>query len=442
MSPRRFSAHVLAIFALSSLVLPGDLAAQEIPSAPPITISHTPAPTCLLNTLGSTVSKGANIERDINGAIWISYFEARDGIGSNVKQMDTYRTDVLLDFYLDGKKVKMPKGSEWRYSGRATFTHVRGHFAPDAKLEKALRGAETLSIRYKKAEIATITLTGLNDAMPVGGACPATTMTSRGMEAQEGRYGPNRPNPILPEPNAGMCEFAAVDTKAFKALRIGGTARERKNMTLRLVGPFNGPIDANGHYWLPEDGGMQLLVDGKAITLEDGAISGQSEGANFAQVAVTFSDGDPVFAALKKAKSITIRIGKSEVFVYSLPKKHTFFAESAACFQPTRDSIVANATPRRTLSPMGNPGNWVPPIAYPRGPLRNGVEGVTGFTLTVDKYGYAEECTVTATSGNWDLDEATCKNLMMRARFNPKVDANGQLQRSTYRNRVRWQIPD
>ena len=443
MSPRRISVHVLAVTALSSLILPS-VAAQDAPSTQPITISPTPAPTCKLDAIPVTALQGkigATIERDASGATWIDYFVLRDEGAAKAYEVTAYRGDVPLDFYLSGKKVKPPKGTYWQYSGRPARTKLVLYFPPDAKWDRALRSAGTLTVRHKKAEVAAMPLVGFKDAMPIEGPCPEITRTGNYATKTEASLGPNRPSPILREPLAALCEFSATDAKAVKALRIGGTARERKNMTLRLVGPFNGPIDANGYFWLPEDKGMQFLVDGNVFALPDDAIMGRSDGANLAQVAVTFSDSDPLFTALKKAKTVAVRVGKSEVYRYTLPKKHSLFADSAACFQVERDAIMANATPRRALSPKGNPGTWVPQSAYPRRALRDGVQGTVSFTLQVDKYGFVEECMVTASSGDPDLDAAACNNLMKRARFNPKVDANGQLQRSTYANRVRWVIP-
>lgn len=92
------------------------------------------------------------------------------------------------------------------------------------------------------------------------------------------------------------------------------------------------------------------------------------------------------------------------------------------------------------LKPKGNPGSWVPQSAYPRGPLRDGVEGTVGFTLSVGPDGRPTNCSVTSSSGNGELDAAACSNLMKRAKFDPKME-NGQAVASSYSNRVRWVIP-
>lgn len=94
----------------------------------------------------------------------------------------------------------------------------------------------------------------------------------------------------------------------------------------------------------------------------------------------------------------------------------------------------------RALTAQGNPGNWVPQTAYPRGPLRDGIEGTVGFTLSVGADGRPTGCQVTSSSGNGELDSAACSNLMKRAKFKPKLE-NGTAVPSSYSNRVRWVIP-
>ncbi|WP_338467141.1 energy transducer TonB [Novosphingobium sp. ZN18A2] len=95
-------------------------------------------------------------------------------------------------------------------------------------------------------------------------------------------------------------------------------------------------------------------------------------------------------------------------------------------------------TPFRT---RGNPGNWVTPNDYPSRALREEREGTTGFRLDFDTDGRPTNCTVTKSSGSADLDEATCKNLMRRARFRPG-EVNGQPVAGSYSSSVRWVIPD
>ncbi|KPF51910.1 MULTISPECIES: energy transducer TonB [Novosphingobium] len=91
-------------------------------------------------------------------------------------------------------------------------------------------------------------------------------------------------------------------------------------------------------------------------------------------------------------------------------------------------------------TPRGNPGDWVTSNDYPSRALREGAEGTTGFRLEYDASGRPTNCSVTRSSGNQELDAATCQNLMRRARFKPGTQ-NGQPVGSTYSSSVRWQIP-
>jgi TonB family protein len=92
--------------------------------------------------------------------------------------------------------------------------------------------------------------------------------------------------------------------------------------------------------------------------------------------------------------------------------------------------------------PLGNPGEWVTTDDYPLIALRYDKEGVTGFRLEIDKDGKASNCSVTSGSGANELDDATCRLVMERARFTPARDSRGRPVVGTYANRVRWILPE
>jgi protein TonB len=48
---------------------------------------------------------------------------------------------------------------------------------------------------------------------------------------------------------------------------------------------------------------------------------------------------------------------------------------------------------------------------------------------------------VTSSSGSPDLDDATCRNFIRRARYKPAQNDAGQPMASTSSQRVRWQMP-
>lgn len=95
----------------------------------------------------------------------------------------------------------------------------------------------------------------------------------------------------------------------------------------------------------------------------------------------------------------------------------------------------------QTATPKGNPGNWATSNDYPSRALREEREGTTRFSVTIGADGRVTGCSITGSSGHPDLDDATCKNITRRARFNPAKDGNGQPTTGTYSNSVRWQIP-
>ncbi|MEQ1551611.1 energy transducer TonB [Sphingorhabdus sp.] len=91
--------------------------------------------------------------------------------------------------------------------------------------------------------------------------------------------------------------------------------------------------------------------------------------------------------------------------------------------------------------PKGNPGNWANTNDYPARALQQEREGTTGFRVTVGPDGRVQSCSVTASSGHADLDDATCKNIQRRGRFDPALDSNGNPTSGSWSSRVRWQIP-
>ena len=101
------------------------------------------------------------------------------------------------------------------------------------------------------------------------------------------------------------------------------------------------------------------------------------------------------------------------------------------------------ATPQKAVgaSPKGQPGSWATTDDYPPSALRNQEQGVTGFRLEVGTDGRATSCSITKSSGSSTLDDATCRLVPRRARFNPAKDSSGNAITDTYNGRIRWQIP-
>ena len=92
-------------------------------------------------------------------------------------------------------------------------------------------------------------------------------------------------------------------------------------------------------------------------------------------------------------------------------------------------------------SPRGNFGAWFPQNSYPPAALRAQAEGRVGVALTVLSTGRVGDCEIVVTSGNADLDQATCRLALKNGRFEPARDTNGNaITARTVLPPVRWRI--
>lgn len=104
---------------------------------------------------------------------------------------------------------------------------------------------------------------------------------------------------------------------------------------------------------------------------------------------------------------------------------------------PPLPSFTPNAA-----RPSNGPAGWISTNDYPRRPLVEGIEGSVGYRLVVGTNGRVSSCELTRASGNRALDDATCRLIASRARFDAATDENGAKVLGTYTGSVRWEIPD
>jgi len=98
-------------------------------------------------------------------------------------------------------------------------------------------------------------------------------------------------------------------------------------------------------------------------------------------------------------------------------------------------------TPRRAV-PANAANRWITTDDYPSRPLRDGIEGTGAYRLVVGSSGRVSACDVTRSTGNAQLDAATCRFIIQRARFEPATDETGARVIGSYTGTVRWEIPD
>ncbi len=116
----------------------------------------------------------------------------------------------------------------------------------------------------------------------------------------------------------------------------------------------------------------------------------------------------------------------------------------APVIPPVAAAPAPPATPDRSrrVAARGREAEWVTTDDYPSSSLREEAEGITRTRLSVGADGRVTACEVTGSSGNSALDQAACRNLQRRARFEPALDRDGNPVASTYPKNVRWQLPD
>ncbi|HEY0043097.1 MAG TPA: TonB family protein [Allosphingosinicella sp.] len=101
--------------------------------------------------------------------------------------------------------------------------------------------------------------------------------------------------------------------------------------------------------------------------------------------------------------------------------------------------------PPRTVEPArakANLGSYVSDADYPAAAIRSVELGRTAFRLTVGADGRVKECSIVGSSGSSALDNATCKIMKQRARFQPARNSAGQETTDTVQSSIKWVLPE
>lgn len=117
----------------------------------------------------------------------------------------------------------------------------------------------------------------------------------------------------------------------------------------------------------------------------------------------------------------------------------TLPAEPVARAVPSAPAEAPRFTPEGAKA-RNNPGTWVTEADYSSRAIRQGLEGVARFSLTIGTDGRGTGCQITGSSGHEELDTATCQLVTKRARFEPARGENGDTVTGTYASAVRWRI--
>jgi TonB family protein len=108
---------------------------------------------------------------------------------------------------------------------------------------------------------------------------------------------------------------------------------------------------------------------------------------------------------------------------------------------PSPPSSVRSKGIVQHAQPIGSPGDWATTDDYPTSAIRNEEAGTPGFTVTIGVDGRVTQCQIVSSSGSAALDEATCRLVRERAKFQPALDAKGKPVEDRYTNRIKWVLP-
>jgi len=131
------------------------------------------------------------------------------------------------------------------------------------------------------------------------------------------------------------------------------------------------------------------------------------------------------------------------VVVTSVPTPPPVFVPApVAAAPPAPPPVAPPARISQAAGLRGNVGSYFGPDAYPPAAIRAQAQGRVSARLTVSAEGRVSDCSITASSGNSDLDATTCRIAKSRVRFTPARDDNGNNMTSTYPLNVRWVLPE
>jgi hypothetical protein len=237
------------------------------------------------------------------------------------------------------------------------------------------------------------------------------------------RYGPTEYFRLM---LAGWPMRTAVE-KADAAVQFGPTEAEQKILF------FRGNLDK-----------MPALILASSMRLAPPTT------AEFAAANKSDDDEWIEFATIDEARQKAVRyltIGK--------PLRRTVTLETGSMRAPfvALDKCIDNLmttwgidtekhkTLTRKVKPQQSPGRWVVSEDYPLDMLRSGQPAIVEFRLSVGADGVPTAYHIQSTNRPKEFDNAVCKSVMRRARFDPALDAEGKPLASYYRNTVRFQIP-
>lgn len=103
--------------------------------------------------------------------------------------------------------------------------------------------------------------------------------------------------------------------------------------------------------------------------------------------------------------------------------------------------VAKHASLTREATPKSSPGTWVTTEDYPAAMEALGKRAIVQFRLNIDTSGTPTACHIQQSTRPKEFDDAVCKAIMRRAKFDPALDADGNPIASYWLSTVYFQIP-
>jgi Gram-negative bacterial TonB protein C-terminal len=104
-------------------------------------------------------------------------------------------------------------------------------------------------------------------------------------------------------------------------------------------------------------------------------------------------------------------------------------------------SVDQHKSLTRWVTPHSDPRYWLTSEDYPSDMLREGQPALVKFRLSVGADGVPTACHIQSTTRPKEFDDAVCKSVIRRARFDPALDADGKPLASYFQSSVYFNIP-
>lgn len=110
------------------------------------------------------------------------------------------------------------------------------------------------------------------------------------------------------------------------------------------------------------------------------------------------------------------------------------------------ERIITPPTPPLSFDPVpatprNDPAQWITTNDYRSSWIRREMVGTASFRLEIAANGRVENCTITRSTGHLPLDQATCKLVSKRAKFEPARGTTGEAVAGRFDSAVLWQLP-